>query len=285
MAKAIMLQGTMSHVGKTALAAGLCRLLRRRGRKVAPFKVQNLSDRFYRLPDGRLLGVGQAVQAYAAGIAPDVRMNPVCLSYNGGRVEATLDGNPLSPAEAGRYRSDPDRLFTEVLHRFYSLASEYDWLVIEGAGCPAELNLAGRDIANMRFARAVGAPVILVGDAERGGVFASLYGTLRLLGPEDRARVAGLLINKLDGDPRGLDPGPALLAERLAKEEGRPVPVLGVIPRLALCLPEEDTADGPSDAGPSAWDDGLDRLADALDSAVGVQAFEALAGDVRPPAW
>ena len=277
-AKILMLQGTASHVGKTTLAAGLCRLYRRRGWKVGPFKAQNMSSLTYCLPDGRPIGVGQAVQAFAAGLAPDSRMNPVCLCPGEQGMTMYLHGRRLPPDEAEGFYRNPQRLMREVLGDFAAYAAEKDLLLIEGAGSPAELNLMGRDIANTLLARALGAPVVLVGDVERGGVFASLYGTVRLLSPEDRARITGLIINKFHGDTRHINPGPRLLEERLEQEEGRRIPVLGTVPALPLHLPEEDTAVNPFVGWDSPkrkeLDSGLDRLADALEGSLDLETLE-----------
>ncbi len=232
-----MVQGTMSGVGKSLLAAALCRIFRQDGWRVAPFKGQNMALNSYVTRDGLEMGRAQAVQAQAAGIEPDVRMNPVLLkpSSDTGSQLIVL-GEVRGQYEAARYFRMKHSLTPEVLGAFEGLAAEYDILVIEGAGSPAEINLRSSDIfVNMGLAELVNAPVLLVGDIDRGGVFAQLYGTAALLEERERARIAGLVVNKFRGDPSLLEPGLAMLEEKTG------LPVLGVIPYTAADVDDEDS--------------------------------------------
>ncbi|WP_052320031.1 cobyric acid synthase [Methanocorpusculum bavaricum] len=268
MAKKLMIQGTMSNVGKTTLTAGLCRILAQDGHRVAPFKPQNLASAAYVTKSGDKIGIGQAVQAEAAGIEPDGRMNPVLVKPCGSGTEVCIRGKPVPGiTEYGSMT----KLMPEVLSAFQSLEKEYDIIIIEGAGAAAELNLMDRDIANMGFAKKVSAPVVIVGDIERGGVFASLYGTFGLFDDAAKKLVRGFVINRLSGDPKHLGTGPSRLTDLTG------VPVLGVVPKLDIHLQEEDIP------GPIPRDDSLlenkayrehqlDLLADALRKALDMDA-------------
>ena len=236
MAKNIMIQGTMSNAGKSLLAAGLCRVFRQDGYKVAPFKSQNMALNSFITADGGEMGRAQVVQAEAARVAPDVRMNPILLKPTtdmGSQVivNGAVQGNMRAMEY---YRRKPD-FIPAVLEAYNSLAAEYDIIVIEGAGSPAEINLKKDDIVNMGLAKLVDAPVLLVGDIDRGGVFAQLYGTVALLQPEEQAQIAGLVINKFRGDLEILRPGLSMLEERTGK------PVLGVVPYLKVDVDDEDS--------------------------------------------
>lgn len=246
-----MLQATGSHAGKTVLAAGLCRLLARRGLRVAPFKAQNMSLNAHVAAGGGEMGWAQVMQAEAAGVPPRVEMNPILLKpFTEARSQVVLLGRALQDADArGYYRLAP-RLWPAVRRSYDALAREVDVVVIEGAGSPAEPNLMRRDLANMRVARLARAPVLLVGDIDRGGVFASLVGTMTLLPPADRGRVRGFVINKFRGDVSLLTPAVRDLARRTR------VPVVGIVPFLPrLELPEEDSVGLDGRAG--ARRDGL----------------------------
>ena len=236
MANAIMIQGTASNAGKSLLAAGLCRIFAQDGYKVAPFKSQNMALNSAITPDGFEMGRAQVVQAEAAGVAPDVRMNPILLkptSHVGSQV--IVNGVPRGTMPAGEYFRYRKSLIPEVRAAYESLAAEYDIIVIEGAGSPAEINLRQDDIVNMGMARRANAPVLLCGDIDRGGVFASLYGTVKLLEPDEQARIKGLIINKFRGDVDILRPGLGEL-ERLSGK-----PVLGVVPMLDVDVDDEDS--------------------------------------------
>ena len=236
MANAIMIQGTASNAGKSLLAAGLCRIFAQDGYKAAPFKSQNMALNSAITPDGFEMGRAQVVQAEAAGVAPDVRMNPILLkptSHVGSQV--IVNGVPRGTMAAGEYFRYRKSLIPKVMAAYESLAAEYDIIVIEGAGSPAEINLRQDDIVNMGMARRANAPVLLCGDIDRGGVFASLYGTVKLLEPDEQARIKGLIINKFRGDVDILRPGLGEL-ERLSGK-----PVLGVVPMLDVDVDDEDS--------------------------------------------
>ena len=236
MAKNIMIQGTMSNAGKSLLAAGLCRVLRQEGLRVAPFKSQNMALNSFITAAGGEMGRAQVVQAEAAGIAPDVRMNPILLKPTTDRgSQVIVGGRALGNMDATAYYRQKKEFIPAVLEAYESLAAEYDVIVIEGAGSPAEINLKADDIVNMGLAKLVDAPVLLAGDIDRGGVFAQLYGTVALLEPEERQRIKGLIINKFRGDPAILRPGLGDL-ERLCG-----IPVAGVIPYLHVDIDDEDS--------------------------------------------
>ena len=235
-AKCLMIQGTMSGVGKSLLCAALCRIFRQDGCRVAPFKSQNMALNSYVTRDGLEIGRAQAVQAEAAGVEPDVRMNPILLkpsSDTGSQV--IVNGVARRHMAAAEYFAYKKSLLPEVLSAYDSLAAENDIIVIEGAGSPAEINLRENDIVNMGLAERVGAPVLLAGDIDRGGVFAQLYGTVALLQEEERRRVRGLVINKFRGDAEILRPGLTMLEEKTG------VPVLGVVPYLRVDIDDEDS--------------------------------------------
>lgn len=236
-ARALMLQGTGSDVGKSLLVAGLCRAFLRRGLAVRPFKPQNMSNNAAVTPDGGEIGRAQALQARACGVAPSVHMNPVLLKPQSDvGAQVVVQGRVLGTAQAGDYQSRKGRLLGAVLDSFARLREDCDLVVVEGAGSPAEVNLRAGDIANMGFATAAGVPVVLVGDIDRGGVIASLVGTHALLEPEDRALVRGFLINKFRGDVRLFDGGLRVIGERTGWRG------FGVVPwlREAAMLPAED---------------------------------------------
>ena len=236
MAKCIMVQGTCSNAGKSLLCAALCRIFKQDGYRVAPFKSQNMALNSFITADGKEMGRAQVVQAEAAGLAPDVRMNPVLLkptSDVGSQV--IVMGEARGNRTAREYWGDKRALIPVVRQAYDSLAAEYDIIVIEGAGSPAEINLKQDDIVNMGLARLVDAPVLLVGDIDRGGVFASLYGTVKLLEPEEQALIKGLIINKFRGDVEILRPG----LEPLEKMTGKPV--LGVVPMIDVDIDDEDS--------------------------------------------
>ncbi len=198
-AKCIMVQGTMSGAGKSLLCAALCRIFAQDGYRVAPFKSQNMALNSFVTRDGLEMGRAQVVQAQAAGIEPDVRMNPILLKPSSDvGSQVIVNGEVRGQMSAAAYFKMKRALIPEILSAYNSLAETVDIIVIEGAGSPAEINLKADDIVNMGLARLVDAPVLLAGDIDRGGVFAQLYGTVALLEPEERARIKGLLINKFE---------------------------------------------------------------------------------------
>jgi adenosylcobyric acid synthase len=233
----LLVAGTGSDAGKSVLVAGLCRWLARQGVKVAPFKAQNMSLNSFVTLDGAEIGRAQAMQAAAAGIEPAADMNPVLLKPGSDRrSQVVVLGHPEAEADAVGYRAHAPRLRQVALDSLTRLRDAYDVVICEGAGSPAEINLRDTDVANMGLARAAGLPVIVVGDIDRGGVFAAMYGTLALLSPADQALICGFVINKFRGAPELLDSGLAML-QRLT---GRPV--YGVLPwREGLWLDVEDS--------------------------------------------
>ena len=236
MAKNIMIQGTMSNAGKSLLCAGLCRILRQDGYRVAPFKSQNMALNSFITKDGGEMGRAQVVQAEAAGIDPDVRMNPILLKPTtdvGSQV--IVAGQVQGNMRAMEYYRRKREYIPAILEAYNSLASEYDIIVIEGAGSPAEINLKQEDIVNMGLAKLVDAPVLLVGDIDRGGVFAQLYGTVALLEEDERKRIKGTVVNKFRGDRSILEPGIKILEELCG------IPVAGVIPYTHVDIDDEDS--------------------------------------------
>jgi len=263
---ALLVAGTTSDAGKSVLTAGLCRALARRGVRVAPFKAQNMSLNSFVTAGGAEIGRAQAMQAQAAGIEPDARMNPVLLKPGSDtQSHVIVLGRPAGEASATSYREHAGTLRKVALDSLASLRAEYDVVICEGAGSPAEINLRDTDIANMGLARAAGLPVIVVGDIDRGGVFAALYGTLALLSPADQALISGFVINKFRGDGRLLQPGLGMLTGLTGR------PVLGVLPwREGLSLDMEDSlaldaarpavAAPPAGAGQDQWAFGKEVL-------------------------
>ena len=232
-----MVQGTSSHAGKSVVATALCRIFARDGYQVAPFKAQNMSLNSYVTPDGGEIGRSQAVQAAAALVQPRVEMNPVLLKPEAeARSQVVVMGRPRAVRSAREYHGMKPAIWQDVTAALDALRAEFDVVVIEGAGSPAEINLKDSDIVNMRVARYAQAPVLLVGDIDRGGVFAQLVGTMVLLDPEEQDLVKGHVINKFRGDPSLLTSGLDFLEERTG------VPVAGVIPWFFdIHVPEEDS--------------------------------------------
>jgi adenosylcobyric acid synthase len=236
-ARTIMVQGTASSVGKSITCAALCRFYRQEGLRVAPFKAQNMALNAYVTPDGGEIGRAQAVQAAAARVVPSVDMNPILLKPEGdARSQVIVLGRAIGSLPADEYHARKHELRAVVRASLDTLRASYDVVVIEGAGSPAEINLKDRDIVNMFVAEIADAPVVLVGDIDRGGVFAAIVGTMVLLEPHERARVRAFLINKFRGDLRLLEPGLRFLEERTG------VPVLGVMPYVRdLRVADEDS--------------------------------------------
>ena len=236
-AKAIMFLGTGSDVGKSLIVAGLCRALRLRGLSVAPFKPQNMSNNAAVTSDGGEIGRAQALQARAAGVAPSVHMNPVLLKpeHETG-AQVIVQGKRAATMTAKQFFADRPRFMPAIIESFRHLAASHDVVLVEGAGSPAETNLRQGDLANLGFASAAGVPAILIGDIHRGGVIASLIGTLAVLSESDQKHIKGFLINKFHGDPQLFDEGKTFLETRLN------IPCLGIVPNFAQAakLPAED---------------------------------------------
>lgn len=236
MAYQLMIQGTGSTVGKSLIVTALCRILNNEGLRVAPFKSQNMALNSFVTKDGKEMGRAQVVQAEAARVEPSVLMNPVLLkptSDVGSQV--ILHGEVLKNMKASAYYGYKEMLMGEVLKAYEILDKTYEVILIEGAGSPAEINLRKNDIVNMGLAEAIDAPVILVGDIDKGGVFAQIYGTYHLLSESEQKRVKGYIINKFRGDVKLLEPGLDMFYERLA------LPCLGVVPYLDINIEDEDS--------------------------------------------
>jgi adenosylcobyric acid synthase len=237
-AHAIMVLGTSSHVGKSLLTAALCRIFTQHGHRVAPFKSQNMSLNSAATVEGLEIGRAQALQAEAAGVAPSVHMNPILIKPSGDNSSQVIVRGRIwgSVTAADYHLRRVEELLPMVCESYETLAAQYEVIILEGAGSPAEINLKQHDIANMRMADMADAQCLLVGDIDRGGVFASLLGTLELLEPEERERIRGFAINKFRGDAGLLEPGIRMIEDRVKK------PCIGVIPYLhSLMLEEEDS--------------------------------------------
>ncbi|WP_292485948.1 cobyric acid synthase [Methanohalobium sp.] len=233
--KSLLILGTASHVGKSAIVTALCNVFSRNYR-VAPFKAQNMSLNSWITKDGKEIGIAQAIQAKSAGVEPTADMNPILLKPKGDRQsQVIILGEPYADKTAGEYYDSIEDTHEILKGSLDRLGDEYEIIVMEGAGGAAEINLYERDVVNIGTARATNAPIILVGDIERGGVFASLYGTIELLPKDVRKRVSGFIINKFRGDPEILNPG----LEELEKRTG--IPVLGVLPFSSIKIPSEDS--------------------------------------------
>lgn len=236
MAKSLMIQGTASDAGKSIIVAGLCRIFKQDGLRVVPFKSQNMALNSYITKTGQEMGRAQVFQAEAAQVEPDVRMNPVLLKPTSDRKsQVVFMGQVLTDMDAVEYHEFKQELLPKIKEVYEELSAENDVILLEGAGSPAEINLNDRDIVNMGMARLVDAPVILVADIDKGGVFASIYGTIMLMPEEDRQRIKGVIINKFRGDVALLQSGIDMI-EDLTK-----VPVLGVVPYAQLNIDSEDS--------------------------------------------
>lgn len=236
MAKVIMVQGTMSNAGKSIITAGLLRVFAQDGYKVAPFKSQNMALNSFITKDGLEMGRAQVVQAEAAGVEPDVLMNPILLKPNSDTgSQVIVMGKPIGNMKAKEYFKYKKQLIPTIKEAYNKLAEKYDIIVIEGAGSPAEINLKSDDIVNMGMAEMVDAPVILVGDIDRGGVFAQLYGTVELLPYNEKKRIKGIVINKFRGDKAILENGITMLEKKCH------TPVVGVVPYGNIDIDDEDS--------------------------------------------
>lgn len=236
MAKPIMIQGTMSNAGKSLLAAGLCRIFKQDGYRVAPFKSQNMALNSYITKEGLEMGRAQVTQAEAAGVEPSVSMNPILLKpTNDIGSQVIVNGEVVKNMSAREYFAYKKQLIPDIRKAYEKLDKEYDIIVIEGAGSPAEINLKQDDIVNMGLAKMVNAPVLLAGDIDRGGVFAQLVGTIMLLEEDEKKMIKGTIINKFRGDKTILDPGVEML------ENMTGIPVVGVTPYMKVDIEDEDS--------------------------------------------
>lgn len=232
----IMVQGTASGVGKSIISSGICRILSQDGYRVIPFKSQNMSSNIYLDEDGKKMGVGQAVQAENCGITPKAYMNPILLKPVGNHnIEVFLNGDSIGVMSSDEFSKYKTRLVKMLEAGFKEIEQVCDVVVIEGAGSPVELNLDSVDLSNMKMAEIADSKVILVADIDKGGVFASVFGTLELLKPEERKRVGGIIVNKLRGQKEKFDSGVKII------EELTGIPVLGVLPFIDLQIDEEDS--------------------------------------------
>lgn len=280
MSKNIMVQGTSSSAGKSILTTSLCRIFANRGMAVSPFKSQNMTRNKVELEDGSYIAGSQVVQAESAKTAPVYQMNPVLLvpkTDTGSTL--ILKGVEYGDYDAKSYYREKGKFRSAVEESYNELKSKYELIVIEGAGSPAEINLRENDYVNMGLAHMVDAPVILVGDIERGGVFASIYGTAMILSEEDRARIKGFVINKFRGDVDILKPGIEELEDRIG------IPCIGVIPYTDINIEEEDSlVDGKR--GERIEDESLreseyDRLASFIERHMDMEKLEAIIGVER----
>lgn len=232
----LMIQGTTSSAGKSLVTTGLCRIFSDDGRKVYPFKSQNMSSKYYETDRGYKMSTAQALQAKAARVEPEPRMNPILLQPTSDQgTKVIIMGEEYASMGAVEYYEFKDSLREKIQNIYDEIAGENEIIVIEGAGSPAEINLKKNDIVNMGMAKMADAPVLLVADIDRGGVFASLYGTVMLLEAEERARIKGLIINKFRGDKTLLLPGIKMIEDILN------IPVVGTIPFTPFELVDEDT--------------------------------------------
>lgn len=275
----LMVQGVTSGAGKTTLTAALCRHLSQKGRDVAPFKAQNVSLNSFVTADGKEMAISQAYQAWACGLEPSADMNPVLIKPKGnGQCQIVLRGRPWMDLAPGDGRRPIDQLREEVLRSFRDNAMGREAVLLEGMGSPVEMNLKERDVANMWLAKAVRSPVVLVGDIEKGGAFAGIYGTYLLMDEEERDLLKGFVINRFRGDPSILGPGISELESRME------MPCLGVLPMVRFSAPAEDSMDLGREHGHSGvggdvrqrWLGGLDRLLEGWSGALDLVALERL---------
>lgn len=277
--RSVLFLGTSSGAGKTTLAAVFCRYLVREGYRVAPFKASNLSLNSYVTEDGKEIGMGQALQSWACGIEPEADMNPVLLKpAGGGRMQVVLGGEPLMDTGSGN-DANPARLMEEAAESYDHLAGRFDYVVCEGSGSPAEINLRDRDLANIGLMRSRRVPAVLVGDIERGGVFAAIYGTWKLIPEDVRPLVRCFVINRFRGDASLLDSG----IEKIEKLTG--MRCAGVVPYAKVALPEEDSISGrggriDSEDPIAGFVADLDRvLAESEKAGVDFGIIEGISGD------
>ncbi|OPY34676.1 MAG: cobyric acid synthase [Methanomassiliicoccales archaeon PtaU1.Bin124] len=274
----VMFQAVSSSAGKSTMVAALCRHYRRRGYDVAPFKAQNLSLNSFVTSEGGEIGISTAFQAWASGLEPRNEMNPILLKpKGGGGMQLMLDGRPLADLE--RASVDREMLMEHVSRAYSRLAKDHELIIIEGSGSPAEINLRGKDVANMATAKMAKAPVVLIGDIDKGGVFAGLYGTYHLLAEDESPLVKAFLINKFRGDDSILAPG----IRRLVEDMG--CPCLGIVPYGRLRSPAEDSMEIRRQGGiengsdmRQVWLDSLDVFTDMLEKHLDIATLDRMIG-------
>lgn len=240
MKKSLMILGTSSGAGKSTIVTGLCRILHQDGNSVAPFKSQNMTSNPYVFDTGLEIAKSQAIAAYACGITPDVDMNPVMLKLHSGQMETILCGKSIGKMTSQQYSDSKKDIWLQIIKAYGRLSDKYSMVILEGAGSPVEINLKDNDIVNMSIAQKVNAPVILVADIDRGGVFASVYGTLMLLSESERALVKGIVINRLKGKKEFFHD------VKTTMEKLTGIPVLGMIPYMPITIEDEDSLIDPN---------------------------------------
>ena len=281
MAKSIMIQGTASGVGKSVITTALCRIFKQDGHRVAPFKSQNMTSNTASAGNGDEIAVSQLLQAHAAGVEPDTRMNPVILKPSPERkgTQVLLRGRVYGTIDAGNSKEIREALLPEIIKAYDSLAWQFDIIVIEGAGSPVELNINECDIVNMGVAKCTGAPVLIVSDIDRGGIFASLYGTVSLLSETERAYVKGMIVNRFRGDISLFADGKSIL-ERITG-----LPVAGIVPYFSVRIPEEDELFGKDSltyTPGSDYDRQFDIIAGNVRRALDMELIYGLLGQRAP---
>jgi adenosylcobyric acid synthase len=277
MAKAIMIQGTASNVGKTIITLGLCRILKQDGYKVAPFKPQNITSNTCYLENGDEMATSQYLQALAAGAPPCYQMNPILLkpSQTTGKVDIIVNGKSFDSSNLYNFKEKKEKLISKVMDSYSRLCSEYDLIVIEGAGSPVELNLNEDDIVNMGMAKRANAPVLLVSDIDRGGIFASLQGTINLLRDSEKAYVKAMIINRFKGEISLFKEGVKIL------EDITNLPVAGVVPYFNIDLPEADDTFNTSNLSPinEDYNSQFDTIADTIRQALKMELVNKILQD------
>ncbi|MDO5734738.1 MAG: cobyric acid synthase [Eubacteriales bacterium] len=286
-AKALMIVGTSSDAGKSFIAAALCRYFTKAGLKVAPFKAQNMSRNAYQFPDGRQISKVQANQALACGVKAQLEMNPILLKPTADRQsELIVMGESKGLYKASEYFNNKEAFWPVVESAYQKLAMQHELIIVEGAGSPAEINLLENDFVNLGLAKRLGIPAILVGDIERGGVFAAVYGTYKILAEDLQKQLKAYLINRFRGDLKILEPGIDLLAEKLE------LPCLGVVPYCSAYLEPEDSLSAAESQIPAElknknlspedirdfYSRELDRAADAVVSALNMEELKKIIG-------
>ena len=276
---AIMVQGTTSSAGKSILCTALCRILKQDGMKVYPFKSQNMSSKYHKTKEGKMIAIAQALQAWAAGLEPHENMNPILLVPNSDlSSRLIINGDDSGKTTSADYFRNKAVLREMITERYKEIESLNELVIIEGAGSPAEINLNKDDIVNMGMAKIADAPVILVTDIDRGGSFAAVYGTVMLLEQEDRRRIKGIVFNKFRGDISLLESGIEML-EKLID-----IPVVGIIPYIDLNIEDEDTLTDKTkkcEDGSQTWDEleeELEKLAEVVRANIDMDIIYKLAG-------